>query len=611
MIGGSRFFISFRLLPFLVGVFFAFLVFPPVLPAATEQLPAGITGVNLVKPAVVQVRAGATATFRFNNQAWPVAVGGTASGLVVNPNGTTVTAARTLELLTRDRDALRTALIERFFTDVQKQIGHRLAESERIYIAEHTTLLTDVKYYREVVLPGGTAVDFEIAWIGTPTPEILLPENPVPADTQSTTLALISRNPPSRSTSRLGTTNPTGPRFDPVQEVAVIKIPGDNLPAIRLSPLTNGDVSEEATVIGFAGNAEATALLSSPLVTEATIITGKLSPATSGKNESPYGPTTDLAAPLAPAAAGGPVIAGNKVVGLAGPTAKGTGIYPLITTQAIREALVQAQAADQTSQATRLYADTLAMFNQGYVSKTVALLEDFLATNPNHVYAQQLLTEARHRQKAGDDRIYWPDYLIFMIPAVLAPAGFAGLWFYRRRQRRQIPPEPKPIARWHFDLSPPAPPVEPAPEPVTPVIATPVPAPMTSASEEVATTIATTVAEPTIEFLAGPLAGKTFTIPPEGFLIGRDTGTCQLVIPAPVISKQHAYLGPDAFDPATIIITDKGSTNGTFLASPQNSRLNAPYYLQDGDIIYLGQETAFVFHPGCPLTSAQFSRTNK
>lgn len=658
--------------------------------AALEQIPPDVSVEDLVKPSVVQVRAGATATFRFADRAWPVAVGGTATGVIVSPDGAIVTSSRIVEVLNRDKMAVRRALAERFFNDVQKQVGHRLSEGERAYIAERTTLMEDVKLYRQVVLPSGDKLDFEVLWIGTPVPEMLLPKDPVasrpvwdPHVTTNNDEGTDDKSPPIPSgkspANPNNTTNANAKEFDPVQEIAVLKIPGQNMPSVLFNGAAGLDGKADATILGYPGNAEASALLSTPTVADISLTSGKLAPARSGKMNKDYGPLLDIEATISPAAAGGPVIASDgKIVGLAGRTAKGPGVYPLINTQAMVNALNKAHISNQASESTRLYASALSMYGQGYTSKAISLFEQLLQANPKHVHAQHILAEARQRQQAGDDKIYWPDYLVALILGTLGVGGIAGggmyawlrhkqislwsLWPFNKIARGEpgvdgavfesrvleshIPDE---VAVNKMVSQAGAPEVQEEiyqdnvieeTQEVTQQVAAwednkaETQAEIQVLEEEVAITqnnaeeaegkprdsisdgqpafeavhSSVEIGEPVIEFLSGSLMGQTFTIPKEGLLIGRDPSLCQIILDEAVISKQHVFIGPDPFEPDALIVTDKGSTNGTFLGSPDNPRLDGTHRLQDGNTVYLGQQVSFVLRLRLKAAASQCKR---
>lgn len=88
-----------------------------------------------------------------------------------------------------------------------------------------------------------------------------------------------------------------------------------------------------------------------------------------------------------------------------------------------------------------------------------------------------------------------------------------------------------------------------------------------------------------VVFTAGPLAGASYDVTPEGFWIGRSE-PAQIVIAAPSISKQHVWIG--VRDDRAVAI-DQASTNGTFI---NGVRLRNQQALSSGDEIVLADGVA-------------------
>jgi pSer/pThr/pTyr-binding forkhead associated (FHA) protein len=72
-------------------------------------------------------------------------------------------------------------------------------------------------------------------------------------------------------------------------------------------------------------------------------------------------------------------------------------------------------------------------------------------------------------------------------------------------------------------------------------------------------------AAPTYRLIAtaGLLSGRTFTIGSQGLLIGRDPGTCQVVVADDEISRAHAWIG--FADQDRVVIRDRNSANGSYV----------------------------------------------
>lgn len=94
---------------------------------------------------------------------------------------------------------------------------------------------------------------------------------------------------------------------------------------------------------------------------------------------------------------------------------------------------------------------------------------------------------------------------------------------------------------------------------------------------------------PAVRSLSAQHNGAVYSVKGQ-ILIGRDRGTCAIVFKegTPGVSGRHCSL---KYNEATndFILTDLGSTYGTFLASGQKLSPNTPYHLSAGDSFYLGE----------------------
>lgn len=88
--------------------------------------------------------------------------------------------------------------------------------------------------------------------------------------------------------------------------------------------------------------------------------------------------------------------------------------------------------------------------------------------------------------------------------------------------------------------------------------------------------------------LSGGMEGRQVAIDEEGFVIGRDQRTAQLVISDPRVSKRHVWIGVREGEVWAI---DVGSTNGTYLNVPKSDRITE-VKLTPGDILILAEDAA-------------------
>jgi len=87
---------------------------------------------------------------------------------------------------------------------------------------------------------------------------------------------------------------------------------------------------------------------------------------------------------------------------------------------------------------------------------------------------------------------------------------------------------------------------------------------------------------------SGPTPGKTFPMEGDVLTIGREA-TNAIAINDAEVSRKHAQL---VFQGGKYIITDLGSTNGTFV---NGQRLTGQHVLQPGEIISLGEQINLLY----------------
>jgi len=92
--------------------------------------------------------------------------------------------------------------------------------------------------------------------------------------------------------------------------------------------------------------------------------------------------------------------------------------------------------------------------------------------------------------------------------------------------------------------------------------------------------------------VSGAFAGKSFEIPANGLLMGRDKVACTVAFPASSqgISRLHCLV---EYNPQTgmFVITDRNSSFGTFLSGGTRITINTPFAIKNGGRFYLGAES--------------------
>jgi pSer/pThr/pTyr-binding forkhead associated (FHA) protein len=87
---------------------------------------------------------------------------------------------------------------------------------------------------------------------------------------------------------------------------------------------------------------------------------------------------------------------------------------------------------------------------------------------------------------------------------------------------------------------------------------------------------------------SGPTPGKVFPLEGDVITIGREAGN-GIIINDAEVSRKHTQF---VFQGGKVIVTDLGSTNGTFV---NNQRLTGQHILQPGEIISLGEQITLLF----------------
>ena len=93
---------------------------------------------------------------------------------------------------------------------------------------------------------------------------------------------------------------------------------------------------------------------------------------------------------------------------------------------------------------------------------------------------------------------------------------------------------------------------------------------------------------PRLVCISGPLAGRSYPITEKGLSIGRDGLSCQVVLPSTQtnVSRVHCYVSYNNVS-GMYILSDRNSSQGTFLANGQQIPYSQPVALSSGDSFYL------------------------
>lgn len=88
--------------------------------------------------------------------------------------------------------------------------------------------------------------------------------------------------------------------------------------------------------------------------------------------------------------------------------------------------------------------------------------------------------------------------------------------------------------------------------------------------------------------VTGPMAGMIYKVGEEGLVIGRDSVSCQVVLPSTQsnVSRIHCFV---TYNPMSgmFVLNDRNSSQGTFLANGRRVPYAQPIALRSGDRFYL------------------------
>ncbi len=94
--------------------------------------------------------------------------------------------------------------------------------------------------------------------------------------------------------------------------------------------------------------------------------------------------------------------------------------------------------------------------------------------------------------------------------------------------------------------------------------------------------------EPSIVCVSGPMAGFRCRVGDNGVAIGRDSLSCQVVLPNSQtnVSRVHCFV---SYNPVSgmFVLSDRNSTSGTFLSNGRRIYYSQPAALRRGDRFYL------------------------
>jgi V8-like Glu-specific endopeptidase len=535
----------------LAALFLAALLLPSQRKFVVHAVSDGERLAMYTKPAVVRTVDGAVGQIYFQppgyqGQTYNVSYVGTGSGFILSSNGYIATNAHCVDTTHNGEDKAKQVLFYQMVQQIAQQLNKRPQDLNTNFIDQYSRM-TSFELIHKVFLPDGSSYPFEIKQFGAPT----------------------------------GESNDQG------KDVAIIKIEIKNAPILKIGDSDKVQLQDHITVIGYPAAGD-TKLLDFKSLMEATVNDGKISARKTATSGAPILQTNTAATH---GNSGGPGINDD---------------YEVIGLLTFRGDVVNNQ---EVQGFTFLVPSNTVMEYVKSAGATNALgLTDTLFREGLNYYWDQHYTDAT--QKFEEEKSSFPIWLIVVVVVVVLAIGLIiiigiVIAIVARRKKGRAPsagksgkPQPAPTPASYSPTPPasaaprysPSPAAKPAPPP-------PMPTPASTAGDQGMTvdlsrTIAITPELDTapidygsIKFISGALAGKQFPIKPDGEFIGRDSGSAQVVIPDPRISKRHLWIGVRE---GRVMIVDQESRNGTFVNDPKSARVKE-ISLNPGDTVILGE----------------------
>jgi hypothetical protein len=365
------------------------------------------------------------------------------------------------------------------------------------------------------------------------------------------------------------------PQIGQGKDVAVVKIPGENLPTVALGDSDQVRVQDPVTAVGYPGIASNwgnNELISEESNLVPSVTDGHISAIKKmGKTDTPI-LQSDVA--ITHGNSGGPVFnAAGEAIGIAtfgspsnagqGETAGFNFLVPMkVAMEFVHATGVHPEAGTFNSH----WSNALTLFSEGRCHTSISEFDNVLQYMPDLPDAKQYRGAAvtcydaeNAVQRLMDDSPWALYYVGIAIVAI-------GIVFLVLRLR-QAAPVARPAAGGGVVTRAEIPPPGALPA-----------GPLHGASFG------------SIQCTAGALAGKTFKITREGIFIGRSP-QCQVVLPDDTVSSEHAWIVPVS---EGVVVIDRGSSNGTYVNSTDSPRISK-VGLKNGDRIYIGKKGANVF----------------
>jgi len=357
------------------------------------------------------------------------------------------------------------------------------------------------------------------------------------------------------------------------KDVAVIKIPANDLPTVALGDSDMVRVQDSVLVIGYPGTASATLGREHPgsvaeyISSESDLVPSATNGHISAIKATPSGsPILQADVAITHGNSGGPAFNQNgQVIGIATfGSQEAAGFNFLVPINTAMEFVRQTGVSPATGRFNQVWAQALDLYDEGKCRASIAEFDNVLQMMPGLPDAAQYRNLAA---KCWDEKNSFQRFMETSGWAAYTAGGIVVLALVTLAFRRR----PSAVVR--------------------------VPAGGTATARIEAPPSAATLPGKTriesfgnIQATAGALSGRTFRVPKDGLLIGRSP-KCQVVLQDDTVSSEHAWVVPSGNE---VVVIDKGSSNGTYVNSVESPKVSK-IGLRNGDRIFLGKKGANVF----------------
>jgi S1-C subfamily serine protease len=558
-------------------------------PVQAQQVSEGQRLAMYAKPSVVRILDGYLGRIFWprNSKVYTAAYVGSGSGSFIDPNGYIATNAHVTDTThqgdEKGKDKVFIEFVKQLAADNNIDPNQLLRNGPLLNQIYQECQFQELRHIHHVITPDGSVFPFEIKAFGAPVGD--------------------------------------------GKDVSIIKIEIKNAPILKIGNSDKVQLQDHITVVGYPAAAD-TSLLDQKSALEASITDGKVS---ARKNSQDGAPVLQVSAPATHGNSGGPVLNDKgEVIGMLtfrGDTVNGqevSGFAFVVPSSTITEFMKQGGATNEEGPVDKRYKEGLDLFWKGQYTPAIAKFEEVRRLYPQHSETERLIRDSQQAIADGKETsgslglVVIGGGLVLVLIIGGALVAFLAMRKKKSPSAQQAPYQQGMMPQGYPQQSsqpsyppqqsyPPQPFQQPAAQPYAqqpsyppqagypsgnphqsfpPGASQPQPPQKTAVfSAQGASTLPAQTGFGAIAWTTGPLAGKRMDVRAEGFYIGRDSSSAQVVIEDPRVSSRHAWVGVRN---GRVVLVDSGSTNGTFLNTISSGRVQE-IALNPGDTIIVSE----------------------